>query len=187
MPAEIEEFAPFPHNWQSTEYVSQWIRHDAARDPERRPLLQRMLSFAPFPREDSCPPPQGIRRFWTMPASCTGPGAGALAIESGCPQHFLRHFHIGTEILAFIRANAGPGVTAETMPLRPRALKDLEDNVFLQHDLNVFNFINWANPGSTLASSTSFGLMSNTRNATSAPGIGSGEPFNMQLAAKVIF
>ena len=52
---------------------------------------------------------------------------------------------------------------------------------------NVFNFINWANPGSTLSSSTSFGLISNTRNATSAPGIGSGEPFNMQLAAKVMF
>ena len=51
MPAEIEEFAPFPHNWQSTEYVSQWIRHDADRDPERRPLLQRMLSLAPFPPE----------------------------------------------------------------------------------------------------------------------------------------
>jgi hypothetical protein len=52
----------------------------------------------------------------------------------------LRHFHIGTEILAFIKANAGP-VEIETVPLRPRALKDLEDNLFLQHDLNVFNFI----------------------------------------------
>lgn len=52
----------------------------------------------------------------------------------------LRHFHIGTELLAFIKANAGP-VQVETTPLRPRTLKDLEDNVFLQHDLNVFNFI----------------------------------------------
>jgi hypothetical protein len=52
----------------------------------------------------------------------------------------LRHFHIGTEILAFIKANAGP-VAIETVPLRPRTLKDLEDNVFLQHDLNVYNFI----------------------------------------------
>jgi hypothetical protein len=52
---------------------------------------------------------------------------------------------------------------------------------------NVFNWINWANPGSTLSSSTSFGLLSNTRNATNAPGIGAGEPFNMQLAAKFIF
>ena len=52
----------------------------------------------------------------------------------------LRHFHIGTELLAFIKANAGP-VEVETVALRPRTLKDLEDNVFLQHDLNIFNFI----------------------------------------------
>lgn len=52
----------------------------------------------------------------------------------------LRHFHIGTELLAFIKANAGP-VEVETVPLRPRRLEELEDNVFLQHDLNIFNFI----------------------------------------------
>ena len=52
----------------------------------------------------------------------------------------LRHFHVGTELLAFIRANAGD-VDVKTVPLRPRTLADLEDNVFLQHDLNVFNFI----------------------------------------------
>ena len=52
----------------------------------------------------------------------------------------LRHFHVGTELLAFIKANAGP-VSIETIPLRPTTLKALEDNVFLQHDLNVFNFI----------------------------------------------
>ena len=52
----------------------------------------------------------------------------------------VRHFHVGTELLAFIRANAGD-VDVKTVPLRPRTLADLEDNVFLQHDLNVFNFI----------------------------------------------
>ncbi|HXC56708.1 MAG TPA: hypothetical protein VNU97_15530 [Rhizomicrobium sp.] len=58
----------------------------------------------------------------------------------------MRHFHIGTEILAFIKANAGvPNI--ETVPLRPRVLKDLEDNVFLQHDLNVYNFIIQLNIG----------------------------------------
>lgn len=51
----------------------------------------------------------------------------------------MRHFHIGTELLAFIRTNAG--VDIATHPLRPKALRDLEDNVFLQHDLNVFNFV----------------------------------------------
>ncbi|MBZ5557280.1 MAG: TonB-dependent receptor [Acidobacteriia bacterium] len=52
---------------------------------------------------------------------------------------------------------------------------------------NVFNIINWANPGASLGSSTTFGLMSSTRNASNAPGIGSGEPFNVQLAAKLLF
>jgi hypothetical protein len=52
----------------------------------------------------------------------------------------LRHFHVGTELLAFIKANAGQ-VDVHTVALRPRTLRDLEDNVFLQHDLNVFNFI----------------------------------------------
>lgn len=52
----------------------------------------------------------------------------------------LRHFHIGTELLAFMKANAGP-VAVNSHPLRPTRLKDIEDNLFLQHDLNVFNFI----------------------------------------------
>jgi hypothetical protein len=52
---------------------------------------------------------------------------------------------------------------------------------------NVFNTINWANPGSTLSSSTSIGLLTNTRNGNSAPGIGAGEPRNVQLAAKILF
>lgn len=52
----------------------------------------------------------------------------------------LRHFTIATELLAFIKANAGP-VTIDSWPLRPTTLEDLKDNVFLQHDLNIYNFI----------------------------------------------
>ena len=52
----------------------------------------------------------------------------------------LRHFHIGAEILAFIRANAGP-VDAPTIALRPRRLEDVEPDLFLRHDLNIYNFI----------------------------------------------
>jgi ubiquinone/menaquinone biosynthesis C-methylase UbiE len=51
MPSEPKTFNRFPHDWHSTDYVSGWITHDVARDPDRRPLLQKMLSFAPFPRE----------------------------------------------------------------------------------------------------------------------------------------
>jgi SAM-dependent methyltransferase len=51
MPSEPKTFNPFPHDWHSTDYVSGWITHDASRDPDRRPLLRQMLSFAPFSRE----------------------------------------------------------------------------------------------------------------------------------------
>jgi hypothetical protein len=52
----------------------------------------------------------------------------------------LRHFTLATELLAFIKANAG-AVTIDSWPLRPTRLADLRDNVFLQHDLNIYNFI----------------------------------------------
>jgi hypothetical protein len=32
-------------------------------------------------------------------------------------------------------------VQVDTRPLRPKRLEDLKDNVFLQHDLNIYNFI----------------------------------------------
>ena len=49
MPSEAKTFQPFPHDWQSTDYVAGWIDHDVARDPERRPLLRQMLSSVSFP------------------------------------------------------------------------------------------------------------------------------------------
>jgi hypothetical protein len=52
----------------------------------------------------------------------------------------LRHFTLATELLAFIKANAGP-VKIDSWPLQPKRLEDLRDNVFLQHDLNIYNFI----------------------------------------------
>jgi trans-aconitate methyltransferase len=48
MPAAAKTFRPFPHDWKSAEYVSGWIEHDVARDPERRPLLRQMVSSVPF-------------------------------------------------------------------------------------------------------------------------------------------
>jgi ubiquinone/menaquinone biosynthesis C-methylase UbiE len=48
MPSQGKTFRPFPHDWQSADYVSGWIEHDVARDPKRRPLLRQMLSSAPF-------------------------------------------------------------------------------------------------------------------------------------------
>jgi len=51
MPSEAKTFRPFPHDWQSADYVAGWIDHDIARDPERRPLLRKMLSSASFPSD----------------------------------------------------------------------------------------------------------------------------------------
>jgi hypothetical protein len=52
----------------------------------------------------------------------------------------LRHFHVGSEILGFIAKNV-PGVNITMSPLRPRTLEDLKDNLFLKHDINLFNFV----------------------------------------------
>lgn len=58
------------------------------------------------------------------------------------PANFLilRHFHIGSEILSFIESNT-PGVEIELHPLKPQCLEALKDDVFLKHDLNLFNFV----------------------------------------------
>lgn len=51
----------------------------------------------------------------------------------------LRHFHQGAQILEFIAANAP--VQVETSPLKPLEIDDLKDELFLKHDLNLFNFV----------------------------------------------
>jgi hypothetical protein len=52
----------------------------------------------------------------------------------------LRHFHIGSEILQFVSNNI-PGVDIKLNPLRPENLAALVDDVFLKHDLNIYNFL----------------------------------------------
>jgi ubiquinone/menaquinone biosynthesis C-methylase UbiE len=39
------------HDWHSREYVDHWIESDVTRDEQRRPVLRRMLSLAPFARD----------------------------------------------------------------------------------------------------------------------------------------
>ena len=52
----------------------------------------------------------------------------------------FRHFHVGSEILEFIAKNVD-GVEVTTNPLKPRTFKDMEDDLFLKHDLNLYNFV----------------------------------------------
>jgi len=51
----------------------------------------------------------------------------------------LRHFHLGSQVLAFIAANSP--VPVQTSPLEPEDLDALKDDMFLKHDLNLFNFV----------------------------------------------
>jgi len=52
----------------------------------------------------------------------------------------MRHFHMASEILEFV-ANNAKGVEMGLNPLKPEKLHDLVDDVFLKHDLNIYNFI----------------------------------------------
>ena len=52
----------------------------------------------------------------------------------------FRHFHVGSEILEFIAKNV-KGVNVATNPLKPKTFKDMEDHLFLYHDLNLYNFV----------------------------------------------
>lgn len=51
----------------------------------------------------------------------------------------LRHFHIGSEVLQFILDNSG--VKVPMMPLVPKCIDDVKNHLFLQHDINLYNFI----------------------------------------------
>ncbi|WP_105102249.1 DUF6999 family protein [Microbulbifer pacificus] len=53
----------------------------------------------------------------------------------------LRHFNIGSELLQFIADNIHGVRIESTKPLRPKNLRDLLDDTFLIHDLNIYNFI----------------------------------------------
>lgn len=52
----------------------------------------------------------------------------------------FRHFHVGTEIVEFI-ANNIDGIDVTTSPLRPKDFDDVKDDLFLNHDLNLYNFV----------------------------------------------
>lgn len=51
----------------------------------------------------------------------------------------LRHFHLGSNVVGFLAANSGTRVS--TLPLRPLEPADVKDHLFLQHDLNLYNFV----------------------------------------------
>jgi hypothetical protein len=52
----------------------------------------------------------------------------------------FRHFHVGSEIMQFISRNID-GITVPTSPIKPRNFEDVKDDIFLKHDLNLYNFV----------------------------------------------
>lgn len=114
-------------------------------------------------------PTSGTAIRWFNPAAFARPANGSFG-------------NIGRNALR------GPGFGAvdfsvfKTTTLTERVKLQFRAEIF-----NIFNRANLANPGASLAASTSFGLITNTRNGGSAPGLGQGEPRNTQLALKLIF
>jgi hypothetical protein len=83
---------------------------------------------------------------------------------------------------------SGPGFGAvdfavlKNTPITERITTQLRVEMF-----NLFNRTNYASPSTTITSG-SFGKLTDTiGDANGAPGIGAGEPFNIQLGLKVIF
>jgi hypothetical protein len=52
----------------------------------------------------------------------------------------LRHFNMGSQVLRFLNDNLAAG-TIKGHPLFPKNIDGLRDNVFVQHDLNIYNFV----------------------------------------------
>ncbi len=116
------------------------MRNNASRSrqfllPVIRPLARLTIGLV-----------QVIRIF--VPGKATSPKALHAIICWGM-KHFvsrdanhliLRHFNIGSQILAFLNRNIAAG-TLPSHPLLPRVIDDAGGNVFVQHDINIYNFI----------------------------------------------
>lgn len=53
----------------------------------------------------------------------------------------LRHFHLGAQVLRFISDNATPGFHPPLKPMTPRRIDDVREDLFLNHDLNIYNYL----------------------------------------------
>jgi hypothetical protein len=67
-------------------------------------------------------------------------------------------------------------------PITERVNSEFRVEIF-----NLFNQHNFANPSVSNVASGTFGEITQTKNGSGAPGIGYGEPFNVQFALKIMF
>jgi len=109
-----------------------------------------------------------LSRQYFNPAAFAKPAAGTFG-------------NLGRDVLY------GPGFGAvdfsifKKIPITERIAGQFRVEIF-----NILNRTNWANPTTTLTSAT-FGQLTQTKNGSSAPGLGFGEPRNIQLALKINF
>ena len=68
----------------------------------------------------------------------------------------------------------------KNIPVRERLKVQLRAEMF-----NIFNRVNLGNPSARVGSS--LGIIGSTAGGAGQPGIGPGEPFNTQLAIKLVF
>lgn len=97
---------------RATIVVAQLVHTISPRWPHAPKFLHRAIAF-------------GMRHFLT-------PEANRL---------ILRHFHLGAQVLRFISDNATPGYHPDLVPMRPRTIAEVKANLFLHHDLNIYNFL----------------------------------------------
>jgi hypothetical protein len=92
--------------------LAQLLHTLAPRWPHAPRLLHRAIAF-------------GMRHFLSREANLL----------------ILRHFHLGAQILRFIADNATPGFRPDLEPMTPRRPEDVCPDLFLKHDLNIYNFL----------------------------------------------
>lgn len=115
------------------------------------------------------PPGQPGRKFWFNPAAFARPAAGTFG-------------NIGRD------AFYGPGLASVDFSVfKSTRITERVSAQFRVEIFNIFNRINYANPGTNFNAPASFGLLTTSRNASSAPGLGFGEPRNTQLALKLVW
>jgi hypothetical protein len=111
---------------------------------------------------------------WVNPAAFCVPGAAGCPGTTNPDGDLSRNFYTGPGFADFDLS------VFKNIPIKERFRVQLRAEMF-----NVFNRINLATGAGSVGSN---GVVSDTiGDFNGAPGLGPGEPFNMQLAGKVIF
>lgn len=97
------------HDWQSREYVDEWIARDVQRDAERRPLLRRMLALAPYPTDAAISVLDVGAGYGVVTEEVLGafPNARVVLLDHSEPmfEHARRRLGAHAEKIRFVKAD----------------------------------------------------------------------------------